>query len=438
MRDFGPVVHAHQDRIIARSVAAARAVDATVAGVWADLMAVLTRQQGRTASAIHADAVRVLSGLQQIIPAVRAVMTDTVKDTVQAIVRNVQLNTSLVITEAKKFQKPNPQKVAELVQGVGWEQRVAALTRMADPVALGQALRAGIEAGETPTQLAKRIRPVVGNVAHVARRVARYETVRVAHELEFESYEGMGAELVVGYQVHSALAETTRPEHRRRHLTMYFREARPGEKGMDEMPRPPLEADGSVAWNCLCYLTPILNDGSRDPSPAVLPSTALTLDDGSNRPDYADLKPSLAPVQTGTASDVTAAVKAGGREIFRGVEDAGKARAFARGLDYVGGGDYGQGRYFGSEFTANRYTAEGGGGGVIRAAIKPGARTIHARDLDRMMQQAESAGNIPVGLDYGVYARAHGFDVITTDGDYVNVVNPAVLIVQRRLRSVPK
>ena len=64
---------------------------------------------------------------------------------------------------------------------------------------------------------------------------------------------------LVGFQVHGILDDRIRPAHRERNGTIYYKKPRYGNAGFDQMPNPPLEADGSVAHNCRCWLTPVLN-----------------------------------------------------------------------------------------------------------------------------------------------------------------------------------
>jgi SPP1 gp7 family putative phage head morphogenesis protein len=140
----------------------------------------------------------------------------------------------------------------------GWHRRLATLTRLADPDTLAAVLSTAIANGATPRQAAALIRPAVQDVQSSAVRVARHEAVRVAHEARLLAYESLGDELVIGYQIHAVRDSRTRPEHAKRDGQRYYREPRGRQLGFDRLPRPPMEADGTVAFNCRCYLTPIL------------------------------------------------------------------------------------------------------------------------------------------------------------------------------------
>lgn len=71
------------------------------------------------------------------------------------------------------------------------------------------------------------------------------------------AYESLPKDLV-GFQIHGILDERIRPAHRARNGTIYYKKPRYGNLGLDSMPNPPLEADGTMAYNCRCWLTPIM------------------------------------------------------------------------------------------------------------------------------------------------------------------------------------
>ncbi len=65
------------------------------------------------------------------------------------------------------------------------------------------------------------------------------------------------SELIPAYQINAVLDSRTRPEHRARNGTIYYRNPKGEQLGFDSMPHPPIEADGSIAYNCRCFLTPV-------------------------------------------------------------------------------------------------------------------------------------------------------------------------------------
>lgn len=147
-------------------------------------------------------------------------------------------------------------------RGSSWTARMAAQTRLASPQELANTLTMGALAGEDPKRLAQRILPVVQNVRTSARRIARTESIRMSTESTLEMYEGMG-DLVIGYQIHALLDWRTRPHHAARHGTIYYRDPAPNQPSMKDMPRPPIDEDGSVAYNCRCSLSAVFRPSQR-------------------------------------------------------------------------------------------------------------------------------------------------------------------------------
>lgn len=161
--------------------------------------------------------------------------------------------------------------------------RIQTISRLADPAAIAATVSQGVTSGMTRAQIGKELEPLVGGVRSAAKRLARTEGARVSNEANMAAYEQLGT-AVIGYQIHAVLDERTRPEHAARNGTIYYREPKSGQLGFDKMPRPPLEADGTVAHNCRCFLSPVFAD---DPAitddPAV--STVFTSRSGDVIPD---------------------------------------------------------------------------------------------------------------------------------------------------------
>jgi SPP1 gp7 family putative phage head morphogenesis protein len=143
--------------------------------------------------------------------------------------------------KAMMFPPPNTQHVSEIVYATGWRERLAAITKRAAPEVLAQAVAVGYAKGENVQQLAARVKPALDGIRSSARRVARTEGMRVAHESQMRSWERLG-DRITGYQIHATLDQHTRPWHASRSGTIYYREPADGQKGPEQMPRPPLEA----------------------------------------------------------------------------------------------------------------------------------------------------------------------------------------------------
>lgn len=142
--------------------------------------------------------------------------------------------------------------------GLTWQARIAAQSALAPPEQLANIVIQGISQGQTIQAMARTMLPAVQGVRTSARRVARTEGMRVAHEARMDCYSGLG-DLVAGYQIHATMDWRVRPHHAARNGTVYYVRPKPGQQSTTHMPRPPLEEDGTVAHNCRCYLTPVLD-----------------------------------------------------------------------------------------------------------------------------------------------------------------------------------
>lgn len=95
-------------------------------------------------------------------------------------------------------------------------------------------------------------------VRNTAYTVTRTSAASMMSQVRMENYGAIPKDLVA-FQVHGILDDRIRPAHRERNGTIYFKNPRYNQIGMDQMPNPPLEADGTTAFNCRCWLTPILS-----------------------------------------------------------------------------------------------------------------------------------------------------------------------------------
>ena len=142
--------------------------------------------------------------------------------------------------------------------GVGWEARLAQQTTLAPPGQLASLITTWRATGTTPKIMEEAMMPLVNGVRSTARRVARTEGQRVASQTRLESYEALG-DLVIGYQIHATMDSHTRPHHAARNGQTYFKNPSAGQLSSTDMPIPPQESDGSVAHNCRCWITPIVD-----------------------------------------------------------------------------------------------------------------------------------------------------------------------------------
>ena len=175
-----------------------------------------------------------------------------------------------------------------LAGGVSWVQRLEAATKLASPEQVADVVARGYAAGKTQREIARDLLPVVQNVQSSARRIARTGGLRIAGQVQMACHEQLG-DLVIGYTVHATLDQNTRPWHRARDGTTYYKEPASGQKGMRQCPHPPDEPEDPserpakaprVAPNCRCFLVPKLTAvsqvvGQRQNQPASAGAAAM-------------------------------------------------------------------------------------------------------------------------------------------------------------------
>lgn len=294
-----PATERNARRIFARAEATADAAEAAVRRAWDRLLAAITGHTAHTwmltphrVRAALGDLYRevvtdVATGLTGIAhaahaDAVRAVADHLPADHLQSLLENTSDEDKRRIVNDLIIPTPDPRTITAVVLAGNWPARIAAQTRLASPDVLAAVVAAGFAAGKSPRDVAKDVRPYVQGVAASAKRVARTEGVRVGHAVQMAAWEELG-DLVVSYEVHSAHRATSRKWHKDRSGTQYFKNPEPGQKGLRQMPRPPMEAEDPnerppgtphVASNCLCWLTPILGSPVpvQAPAPTVPPA----------------------------------------------------------------------------------------------------------------------------------------------------------------------
>jgi len=272
---------AHADRI-------ADGIDAQVARIWARILRQLATKplpvdtRGKVAGwlrDIYALTLHGLSnGMKDIAHASHARTIDTLIADVPQVALAVALashaSLSSPLQESRKLTEPQRRQVeaqlfpalsAERVtnivmqptNGMTWNARIARISGLAPPEQLAALVVQGMAQGQTVDRMARIMLPAVQGVRTSARRIARTEGMRVAHEARMTAYDGLG-DLVIGYQIHATMDWRVRPHHAARNGTVYLKNPKPGQPSTAHMPRPPLEEDGTVAHNCRCYLTPVL------------------------------------------------------------------------------------------------------------------------------------------------------------------------------------
>lgn len=138
-------------------------------------------------------------------------------------------------------------------QGLPWYESLARSTKLAQPEALAGILVAGITQGKGQAEIARDLLPAVDGYRVSARRVARTETLRVAHAANMAAHGQLG-DLVIGYQIHATLDANTRPAHRARNGLKWLKDSGEPMQAALHMDGPTLP-DG---YNCRCWLSPII------------------------------------------------------------------------------------------------------------------------------------------------------------------------------------
>lgn len=269
-----PAARPHQLALLARADASALAADRAVRRAWARVRAVI--EAGGPWVVVYTRAREALRGVElaaaEILDDVRAAGASArtlARRRVKRAAARGLLEDESGATAADPLVPDDLLPAVEddlidrIVYGAGWPERIAALTRLAAPDALAARIATGLQAGRTPRQVAADILPVVRGVKASAVRTARTAALHVAHEAELATYEGMGPDFVVGYVVRAVLDAATRPEHRKRDGWEFYRTPKKGQRGFDQMPRPPRESprDGNRwAFCCRCRLEPIISE----------------------------------------------------------------------------------------------------------------------------------------------------------------------------------
>ena len=157
------------------------------------------------------------------------------------------------LAEKLLFPPPPLERIKEILFGGNWEERFDSLSKLiTDKRAAMAELITGYADGEGIQKLKKRLEPLVGGIKSAAQRIARTEGMRVAENMQRESWGPLG-DMMVGVQIIAVLDERTRPEHATRNGTIFYRQPTGQQKSMAELPDLPDEP------NCRCMTSPVLS-----------------------------------------------------------------------------------------------------------------------------------------------------------------------------------
>lgn len=272
----------HQDKQLSVADGLADTVDSKLQTILNRMARVLQSKAGATEKkyAIRADLYKVILITNEIMARGLGHMANTSHaDAATILVKTIPKGHLGLITERKPiledrkaemqaqikdmiFEPLSPEKIQTIVRGTtagaSWQSRLAQQTSLAPPEHLATILTQDFNGQKSPAELARVLKDHVQGVASTARRVARNESMRIAHESRMDAYEDLG-DMIIGYQIHATMDSRVRPHHAARSGTIYYKRPVSGQLGLDKMPRPPLEEDGTVAHNCRCWITPVLS-----------------------------------------------------------------------------------------------------------------------------------------------------------------------------------
>jgi SPP1 gp7 family putative phage head morphogenesis protein len=286
----------HQDKQLSVADGLADTVDSKLQAILNRMVRVLRSKAGPTEKkyAIRADLYKVVLITNEIMARGLAHMASSSHDDASTVlVKTIPRGHLSLITERKPvlegrkeemqaeikdmvFDPLSTEKIQSIVRGTtagaSWQSRLAQQTSLAPPEHLATILTQDFNGQKTPAELARVLKDHVGGVASTARRVARNESMRIAHESRMDAYDDLG-DLVIGFQIHATMDSRVRPEHAARSGTIYYKKPTADQLGLDKMPRPPIEEDGTVAHNCRCWITPVLSASEKvesDPASKAL------------------------------------------------------------------------------------------------------------------------------------------------------------------------
>lgn len=161
--------------------------------------------------------------------------------------------------------------------GVSWQERLRGLSKLfVSARGVLNEVVSGFAEAENISQIAKRLEPMVQGVKHSARRIARTEGMRVAEQVQRRTWDQFG-DMQIGAQLIEVMDERTRPTHRLRNGTVYYKNGTPPLSEMPDLPDAP---------NCRGQSVPVLRPPEGIDDDPVL-KAAFANNQGDGIPDPA-------------------------------------------------------------------------------------------------------------------------------------------------------
>ena len=198
------------------------------------------------------------------------------------------------------FKPPTEARTTELINapdelGKTWRERLAVLSKkVTDVDRVAAEMAAGFADGETPSQLRKRVKPLVSNITSSTKRIVRTEGLRIAERIQRESWDALG-DMMIGAQILAVLDQNTRQHHALRNGRIYYKKPfllLPDQFRLEDIPLLPDEP------NCRCWSTPVLRPPKDFENDPVL-NAAFRNEDGAGIPDPATYDEWFARVDVG-------------------------------------------------------------------------------------------------------------------------------------------
>lgn len=234
--------------MIAQAERTGRAAQTAVRSAWADMLEVL-KAKGIPAARKYRHLFDVTAGLGA------RVVSSVVPHFLKQAGRSAVLSLSLLRPSLDTRPTIDPKAVAQIIDQGDWRDRLKPGVKMPNPTHVAGLALPSLVKGDKWSDTAELLLPQVENARNIAHKITRIESLRIAHDVQLSQWLAAD-DTIIGFQVFSAFLPTSRPAHMNRSGTVYYLKPSSGQHGLSDMPRPPFESNGQIAYNCKCWLKP--------------------------------------------------------------------------------------------------------------------------------------------------------------------------------------